>query len=313
MFSDSGLKHPSTAFTRRHLTAILAGPEPYLEASTLAPHFIELLGAHTGVSIDLRSSRVIHTGRAGGIDVIDTACKYFASTDQPYALIGGVDSFYDRDLMQYLDRDARLLKYSALDGFVPGEGAGFLLLIAPDAPASLRQSALATLSAPGITHEKSHRQSKSFSRTESLASAWTQTIFPSQAPIDSIVSSENGERYYAQESQVALTRHQHRLANPYRLYRPAEYFGDVGAAFGPVAIGLACAMAKEKAEANRQINSLSTSLVYSASDSSLRAALCVTVTAKPLDPKPLDQSAQNQSTQAQDAKDRRQHHTQDVV
>ncbi len=245
----------------------LAGPEPYISLPNIDRGFIENLAEQSGVNIDVNNCRITNTGRAGGIQSIDTAFKYFASTGGHYALVGGVDSFYDIQIMEYLDETSRLLKNDTLDGFVPGEGAGFLLLVSPDAPEEIRQQATDCLYNPGITHEAGHLLGKEASRGESLASAFTQTSAATPQPVSCLYSSENGERYYAKELSVALIRHRQAMDQQYDIYRPAESFGDLGAAFGPVAVGLA------------SVNSASdktATLVYCSSDSSPRAALCMT-------------------------------------
>ncbi len=245
----------------------LAGPEPYISLPNIDCGFIEDLAEQSGVNIDISNCRVTNTGRAGGIQSIDTAFKYFASTGAHYALVGGVDSFYDRHVMNYLDETSRLLKNDSLDGFVPGEGAGFLLLVSPDAPEEIRQQATVCLYSPGISHEAGHLLGKKKSRAESLAAAFAQANAATPEPVRYLYSSENGERYYAKELSVALIRNQQAMSPQYDIYRPAESFGDLGAAFGPVAVGLA------------SVNSASdktATLVYCSSDSSPRAALCMT-------------------------------------
>jgi 3-oxoacyl-[acyl-carrier-protein] synthase I len=45
-----------------------------------------------------------------------------------YALVGGIDSYFDPDVLEWLDAELRLHALEAENGFIPGEGAAFLLL-----------------------------------------------------------------------------------------------------------------------------------------------------------------------------------------
>jgi len=264
-----GIKGLKPALPNVALPLFLAGPEPYVSMSDVNPVFIESLARYADINIDLRQCRVTNTGRAGGLQMIDTAFKYFASTGNHYALVGGVDSFYDLLLMSYLEEESRLLKNNALDGFVPGEGAGFLLLISPDAPEEIRQRATACIQCPSIALEKNNLLGEPVHGDGGLARALTQALEKTQQPIQHLYSSENGERYYARELSTALMRNQHSsIQKKNGVCRPAEFFGDLGAAFGPVAIGIAGVDIKKRHN--------TASLVVCSSDSGSRAALCVT-------------------------------------
>jgi len=248
------------------LPLFMAGPEPYVSMSGVNQVFIKSLAEYAQLKIDLRQCRISNTGRAGGLQMIDTAFKYFASTGAHYALVGGVDSYYDFLLMSYLEENARLLKNTTLDGFVPGEGAGFLLLVSPNAPEEIRQQASACLQSPGIAREKDNLLNETVTHNGGLGQALTQALEQAQQPIGQLYSSDNGERYFARELSTALVRNPHSsIKGEYPVCRPAEFFGDLGAAFGPVAIGIASMDMKKRHNA--------ASLVACSSDSGSRAAL----------------------------------------
>ena len=119
------------AYTQKQpLPLFLAVPESLpASVSAISSKFISYLQKQTGANLDLKTSRLLATGRAGGIQVLDIAFQYFAATGMDYALVGGVDSWQDLYLLAQLDADDRMLDAGIFDGFVPGEGAGFLLLI----------------------------------------------------------------------------------------------------------------------------------------------------------------------------------------
>jgi len=73
--------------------------------------------------------------------------------------------------------------------------------------------------------------------------------------------------HYTRELNVATLRQQYRMDTQYKTHRPAEYFGDLGAAFAPVAIGLASTTINTQPE--------TATIVYASSDGGSRAALCL--------------------------------------
>src|SRR5436190_637255 len=63
----------------------------------------------------------------------------------PAVLVGGLDSYLEPPLLDQLDDQRRLLGAGAPDGFVPGEGAAFVLLAAPGHAARLGLASRARL------------------------------------------------------------------------------------------------------------------------------------------------------------------------
>jgi len=249
------------------LPLFLAGPQLYYQHTALNRAFIKRLAKSAGITLDINNSRCINTGRAGVIEAIATAFKYFDATHTHHVLIGGIDSFYDPRTLEILQRNRRLSGNKSFDGFVPGEGAAFLLLTSPHAPEAIRNKSLLTLHEPATVYEPGHLLSKAPYTAEALASVFQQAMATTDAPINTIYSSENGEMHYTKELGVATLRQQHRMDAQYKTHRPTEYFGDLGAAFAPVAIGLASTTINTQPEM--------ATLVYASSDGGSRAALCL--------------------------------------
>jgi len=137
----------------------------------------------------------------------------------------------------------------------------------PYAPEIIRNKSTIRLHESAIVYEPGHLLGDAPYTAEALANAFQQAMATTDAPIDTIYSSENGEMHYTKELSVALLRQQHRLNTHRKIYRPAEYFGDFGAAFAPVAIGLASATIQAYPEM--------ATLVYASSDGGPRGALCL--------------------------------------
>ena len=249
------------------LPLFLAGPEPYYGHTALNQNFLSHLAKATGVALDIGNSRCISLGRAGSIEAIATAFKFFSASDAHYALVGGIDSFYDLRTLGILGDSRRLSGHGSFDGFVPGEGAGFLLLISPHAPEAQRANSLLTLQLPATVYEPGNLLGSAPYTAEALAAAFQHAISVTEGMVNTLYSSENGEMHYTKELTVARQRLQQRIAAGCKLYRPAEYFGDLGAAFAPVAIGLATV--------DIQAGGNQKTLVYASSDGGYRSALCL--------------------------------------
>ena len=89
-------------------------------------------------------------------------------------------------------------------------------------------------------------------------------------PLRTVFASLNGENFGAKEWGVALMRNQSAFDEAFQLEHPAEYFGDTGAAVGPIMMGLA-AMGLSKTYLTGP------ALVWCSSEFEQRGAVCVTV------------------------------------
>lgn len=241
----------------------LAGPEPYYPQIGVSQTFIKHLVTSTGVNLDFGNSRYIATGRSGVIEAIAMAFTFLNASGAHYALVGGIDSFYDIRTIGILMEKRRIAGDGSFDGFVPSEAAAFLLLASPNAPESVRKSSLLMLHQPAIVREPGHLLGNAPYTAEALANAVTDATAAIGAPIETLYTSENGEMHYTKEVTVAMLRNQHKLSQNRKIIRPAEYFGDVGAAFAAVAIGLAT------------VDPKTATLVCASSDGGPRGAICL--------------------------------------
>ena len=233
--------------------------------SIIQPGFIDHLVAQTGIKIDRAASRMIATGRAGGLQAIDLAFKYFESTGKDVALVGGVDTYLDSFLLGVLDSQDRILAENIQDGFAPGEAAGFLMLVSERVVDKLPNKALAALYAPGLAEESGHRYSQEPYLGDGLSRAFQLAIENAGGqPIHTIYASLNGEQFSAKELGVASIRNKGALVDDFEVVHPADCFGDIGAAFAPVMIGMT---GKSR---------LSNTLCYCASEQAYRGAVYVT-------------------------------------
>jgi len=222
------------------LPVFIAGPEPRdEEAHALTPAWLENLARQTDVNVDIPMSRILSTGRAGGLAAIKLAFRLFDSTEATFALIGGVDTYYDNATLVKLVVEKRLLAGQNRDGFIPGEGAGFMLLAKHPLPLYKDSNKTVCLYEPGLGSEVGHRTSEQPYRGEGLAGVLAAALDNAQmGKIQTLYSSMNGEHFFAKELGVAVIRNSESLDKKMKTEHPADCFGDLGAAFGPVIVGI---------------------------------------------------------------------------
>lgn len=246
------------------LPLFLAGPEPYYPQIGFNGMLVKHLETFSRVPFDRASSRYFAMGRTGGLEAVLMAFRYFEATGAHYCLIGGADTFYDPRTLSILDKQKRLAG-SGPDSFIPGEGAVFALLASPHAPEAVRQRSLARLHVPTTARAPSRSQGLQANTAEALATAVREVLRSGENKVGTVYTSQNGEMQHAQELTVALLRQQHRLQKDYSVCRPAEFLGDLGAAFAPLAIGLA----------SQKNDGKTSSLICASSDGGPRAAVCL--------------------------------------
>jgi len=211
------------------------------------------------------------TGRAAGIHGLELAMRVLYEKGHDYVLVGGSDSYRDIKRLYDLDEDERVLALNRTDGFVPGEGAGFLLLTRHPQLALSQNEQIIALHPPGISEESGYfyADSDQIYRGDGLDQAFKRALKEhSGADIQRIYSSMNGEHYWAKECGVALLRSRAHFQDPITIEHPADCYGDLGIATGSVLIGLAATQLLKQP-------GLATHMVYSSSDGPRRAAVRV--------------------------------------
>jgi 3-oxoacyl-[acyl-carrier-protein] synthase-1 len=158
-----------------------------------------------------------------------------------FMIAGGIDSYRDPYVLGTLDIEKRVKSAVHLDGFIPGEGAGFVLLASPEAAAEAGIAPLAAISPVAQAVETGHLYSKEPYLGEGLAMAVGKLAASGAAggPIAEVYSSMNGESHWAKEWGVSLIRNRAAFLPEHAIHHPADCLGDTGAAAGPIMLGLA--------------------------------------------------------------------------
>ena len=219
---------------------LLACPEQHIDClKPLPKDFLKNLIEQTGLAICPDYSSMVHSGRAGGIDVIDRAIRIFEQTDFEEIIIGGVDSFQRTALLHMLHEQGRLAGEGVNYGFVPGEASGFIR-ISRTPSYHFHKQKIISINLPAISQEEGHLYSDAIYRGDGLASAVTDALNNTPQPlIQGVYQTMNGEAYWIKELSVAMTRNSKRLSENVKQQHPADCYGDIGAASAAVLIALA--------------------------------------------------------------------------
>ncbi|MBX6362554.1 MAG: hypothetical protein IRZ00_01690 [Gemmatimonadetes bacterium] len=254
--------------TERKPPLVLALPEIETTLPLDGAAFLRALAAQTDGAFDAAASDATRRGRAGGLAAVGAAMQAVRSGRLRFALAGGVETYRDLYVLGTLDRDRRVKSAANLDGFIPGEGAAFLLLTTRAAAQAVGLAPLASLGAVAEAVEPGHLHSAEPYRGDGLAAAVAGALAqaPTRAPVREVYSTMNGESHWAKEWGVASLRNRGAFAADHGMHHPADCYGDPGAAAGPLLAGLAALGIRDGYRG-------APSLVYASSDAGPRAAV----------------------------------------
>jgi len=90
--------------------------------------FFKHLSTQSEIVINISDSKIFPLGRAAGLIALKEGVDRIKSGQNTHVIVGGIDTYLDLYLLGTLDMEGRILAEGVMDGFIPGEGAGFLLL-----------------------------------------------------------------------------------------------------------------------------------------------------------------------------------------
>lgn len=249
----------------------LAGPEAlYAQPSPTTEALRTATVSLGGAKVLAAGGALVAAGRAGGFSALQAALRRLDQRQPCHALVGGVDSYLDPGLLSALEREQRVLAEGVMDGFVPGEAAGFLLLANQAARDRWHRDARVRVHQPGLAEEPGHRFSDEPCLGEGLSQAIAAALAGGGGPCGTVLSTLNGESFSSKEWGAAAIRNSQLLGTDWRMLHPADCFGDIGAAFGPVLIALAAIQLQQRTQTG-------SCLAYGSSEHGARGAVCITV------------------------------------
>ncbi|EYF06413.1 beta-ketoacyl synthase N-terminal-like domain-containing protein [Chondromyces apiculatus] len=205
-----------------------------------------VLAEQAGFRLDGARSRTLRAGHAGVALALALALDEL-TRGATLVIVGGVDSYYHPEVLAWLDAECRLHALDAENGFLPGEGAGFLALARQD-PARGRSDATAQGRATAqavVRGVEVGREETVLHDAPNTAQTMTRLIAALAAStperkIPWVLTDLNGERHRGREWAMVAARGA--LAEGAVHDRFAGELGDLGAATGGVLGAVTCAL-----------------------------------------------------------------------
>jgi 3-oxoacyl-[acyl-carrier-protein] synthase-1 len=227
------------------------------------------LTAVEGLPIKLSEVNVLPHGHAAGLAALKMATEQIEQGDSQVCLLGGVDSYFHPDTMDWLDKNRQLAGAVSRSGFVPGEGAGFCLLMAESLGQRLGLSTLARVRTTAIGRETKLIRTSDICLGHGLTAAVRDAVgrlhLPSER-INAVICDINTERYRGEEWGFVCLRLGQYFDDPTAYLSPADCWGDMGAASGPLFTMLACQAASRGYAKGRR------AMFWASSEGGLRGA-----------------------------------------
>jgi 3-oxoacyl-[acyl-carrier-protein] synthase-1 len=210
-------------------------------------------------------------GHAAGLLALDAAHRALGTGALDACVVAGVDSYMGPETLEWLEENDQLHGAGPLNnawGFVPGEGAGAVLLASARAMEELSLRSLATVAAVGLAYEPNRIKTETVCVGQGLTQAFHGALaaLPSGESVTDVYCDMNGEPYRADEYGFACLRTKEWFTAASDFVSPADCWGDVAAATGPLCVLLA-AVSNAKAYAKG-----SRFLLWASSEGGERAA-----------------------------------------
>jgi 3-oxoacyl-[acyl-carrier-protein] synthase I len=212
------------------------------------------------------ASATIAHGRVSVAVALAQARKLLADGDKSgRVLIAATDSLLTDVTLSHYERVDRILTASNSNGFMPGEGAGALLIGTDDG-----RSVQLLCTGIGFAREAAHVESGKPLRADGLSHAIKSALTDAGREMhhmDFRITDLSGEHYYFKEASLALSRTLRQLKEEFDLWHPAECTGEQGAVVGIAVIAVADAACRKAYTKGPNI------LAHMANDAGQRAAL----------------------------------------
>ncbi|VAW59405.1 hypothetical protein MNBD_GAMMA08-2499 [hydrothermal vent metagenome] len=232
------------ALKKQGIKVVVALPEvrpglPENLSEKIANHIM----AQSNQQYIMNDVRMAFNGHAAGLMALESAHKHLSNGESEFYLIGGIESYIDPDTLDWVEDNEQLHVPSNAWGFMPGEAACFCLVCLADTankyklPVKVKRVAIST------AHEKNKIKTQTVCIGEGLTQAVKGVLskLPKNAKIDYTICDQNGEAYRADEFGFMLSRLSKYFTDPSDYMAPADCWGDVGAASGPLFINLIAA------------------------------------------------------------------------
>jgi len=182
-------------------------------------------------------------GHAAGLMALSAAMRKMADGDFDACVVAGVESYLAPETLEWLEEVEQLHGAGALNnawGFVPGEGAGAVLLATERVVDRFVADPHAEVLRVGLGFEENRIRTPTVCVGDGLTAAFREGLgaLPAGAKITDVYCDMNGEPYRADEYGFACLRTKDRFVSASDFVAPADCWGDVSAASAPLGLVL---------------------------------------------------------------------------
>jgi 3-oxoacyl-(acyl-carrier-protein) synthase len=202
------------------------------------------LRAHTRLPLPPAQCHLVADDQCGFVLALFKARELLASGQVDRVIVGGVDACTDGSFMAAAHQFQALKSEAQPAGFQPGEAAAFLLIETAAVAQARGAAVLAQLDAASWVRDAVKRTTSQpavgVGLSQALRVSLGLTGWPQAAP-DWLLGDLNGDVFRGNDWGYALVRLkiEHPTLGEVPQVLPAEHFGELGAATGPVAVGMA--------------------------------------------------------------------------
>ena len=210
-------------------------------------------------------------GHSGGLIGLHAAQGRLAGGVFDACVIAGVESYLAPETLEWIEANDQFHGAGPLNnawGFVPGEAAGAVLLVNGRTAARFGMETLAQVVGVGQAVEPNRIKTQTVCVGEGLTAAFRQALadLPPGTRVTDVFCDMNGEPYRADEFGFACLRTKEAFESASDFVAPADCWGDVSSASGPLFLMLA-SIAGAKGYANG-----GHAFIWTSSESGERAA-----------------------------------------
>lgn len=189
-------------------------------------------------------------GHTAGLLALDAACTKLKQGALDACVVAGVDSYILPETLEWLEENDQLHGAGPLNnawGFIPGEGAGVLLVMRAAVAKQLGLDSLGTVLSTAIAFEPKRIKTQTVCTGEGLTHAFRAAlaVLPEGCKVTDVYCDMNGEPYRADEFGFTALRTKEQFEAASDFIAPADCWGDVSAASGALHAALACAAARK--------------------------------------------------------------------
>lgn len=192
-------------------------------------------------------SGTIPRGHVAGALAMIEARRLLYEERARYCIIAGVDSLLVASTLAAYQEQNRLLTSNNSNGFIPGEAGCAVLVGLPGENSRGKEKELLCLGI-GAGHEEATLESEKPLRADGLVQAFRAAFAEagcSIADVDYRITDANGEQYWFKEAALAVARTLRVRKELFEIWHPVDCIGEIGAAVGPCALGIALTAARK--------------------------------------------------------------------